>query len=156
VRPSKKEQLLARRAEVWKLYSQGLTQDEISKNMEKYQISQQTVSKDIQWCKQDALDFIKDHRKQREQLALTHMKVIANFEELRKLAWKHYHSTQNEDIKTHLYSVIQSINRDIETLALGTDEISDEFLALARTDLQDIKHDFKNLIETTEEKQREQ
>jgi len=156
LRPSKKEQLLARRAEVWKLYSQGLTQDEISKSLEAYQITQRTVSSDLQWCREDALNFIKDNRKQREQLALTHMKVIANFEELRKLAWQHYHKTQNEDIKTHLYSVIQSINRDIETLALGTDEISDEFLALARMDLQDIEHDFKNLIETTEGKQCEQ
>lgn len=156
MRPTKKEQLLQRRSEIWRLHSQGLTQQEISDSLEKYHISQKTVSRDLQWCREDALNFIKDNRKQREQLALTHMKVIANFEELRKLAWKHYHKTQNEDIKTHLYSVIQSINRDIETLALGTDEISDEFLVLVRMDLQGIKHDFKNLIETTEGKQREQ
>ncbi len=156
MRPTKKEQLLARRAEIWRLHSQGLTQQEISDSLEKYHISQKTVSRDLQWCREDALNFIKDNRKQHEQLALTHMKVIANFEELRKLAWKHYHSTQNEDIKTHLYSVIQSINRDIETLALGTDDISDEFLMLAKADLQDIKHDVRalTLIEEGKHEQR--
>jgi hypothetical protein len=128
MRLSKEEQTLQRRAEVWKLYSQNKTQQEIADEMEKFHISQQTVSRDLAFLKQDAANFVKENRK---YIAEEYAKVMSNFEQLRKEAWKQFNKANDDsNIKIALYDKLLDINNNIMNLLSVGDMIDIELTTL--------------------------
>lgn len=144
---SREEQIEQRRAKVLELYSQGLTQQEIAKKIADCGIagiSQRTVSNDIAWLRKDAIKFLQNNR---EHIAFEHKQVLSNMYQLRKEVWNHFNGTKNEQIKMHLYSVIQSINNNIETLLLGSDSLAQEFIAEAQEAIGETKEELQALEE---------
>jgi hypothetical protein len=116
-----------RQAGVLELSAQGLTQQEIVGEFSKIgiDISQRTISNDLAFLRKDAVEFVK---KNREHVAFEYRQALSNFYQLRKEAWKHFYSTNDEGIKTHLYGVIESINNDIMNLLAVGDMIELELL----------------------------
>lgn len=145
---SKQEQITARRAEVWNLFCQGLTQQEISKEFEKkYHVSQQTISIDIRWLKEHYVkDFMKDHRK---KIAEEYAKVMSNLEQLRAKAWKQFNSLEddnNSTVKTTLYDTLLKINNNILVLLSIGDSIELESKIIqAKDNAQEIKQEMNKL-----------
>lgn len=122
---TKEEQVEQRRAKVLELTSQGLTQQEISNTL--VTVSQKTVSNDLAWLRQDAIESIRNNR---EDLAFEYKQAKSNLYQLRKEAWKHFQSTQNEAIKTHLYSIIVDITNNITVLSAAGDMIQVELVSI--------------------------
>jgi hypothetical protein len=117
---SKQEQIQQRRNKVWELYSQGLTQEEISDKLGPFHVTRRTIGYDIEWLRKDSTaNFLKDNRK---IIAEEYKKVMSNFEQLRKEAWAQFHKIENKDsnVKVALYDTIQSINKNIlQMLSVG-------------------------------------
>lgn len=145
----KKQQIINRRQAVLELSSQGLSQIEIS---EKLLISQKTVYNDIAWLKKDATEFIKQNRK---HIVFEYKQALSNFYQLRKQAWKHFNSTQDEGVKTHLYTIIASINNDIMHLLSIGDMIEQEILEKAKEQAESTKEDMNTVIEQEQHKQQD-
>jgi hypothetical protein len=145
VRLSKKEQIAQRRAEVLKLSSQGLSQQAIADRLEKFHISQQTVSRDLEWLERNSIEYVK---KNREQMAFEYQKVMTNFFELRKEAWAHFNAVKGDNsnpIKTSLYNILASINNDIMNyLSIGY-MIDAELIKHAKQDADDISEKMNKL-----------
>jgi predicted transcriptional regulator len=113
---------------VLELSSQGLTQQDIANRL---LISQKTVSNDLTWLKQDAVEFIK---KNREHIAFEYKQVISNFYQLRKEAWNQFNSKETTavtSVKISLYGIIESINNNIMSLLAAGDMIQLELLEKA-------------------------
>jgi DNA-binding CsgD family transcriptional regulator len=121
VRLSKKEQIQQRRQAVLELSAQGLTQKEIADKLQVFHISQKTVSRDLDWLRKDAIDFVK---KNREHIAFEYKQTLSNFYQLRKEAWKQFHDTKNEEVKIGLFKVISSLNQDLVRL-FGIDDLAE-------------------------------
>ena len=111
-----------RRHAVLELSAQGLTQQEIAN---KLLMSQKTVSNDLRFLKQDAVEFVHQNR---ANVAFEYKQVISNFYQLRKEAWKHFSSTESETVKTNLYGIIESININIMDLLATGDMIQMELI----------------------------
>lgn len=140
---SKTEQIAMRRARVLELSSQGLTQQEIAERL--VTVSQRTVCNDLIWWKNESIDFVKRNK---EELAFEYRRVMSNFYQLRKEAWKHFHSTQNENIKSDLYGIIGSINIHLVNLMAVGDMISLELsLGKSKNEATAIKQDMRDLID---------
>ncbi len=123
---TKEEQIEQRRAKVLELHSQGLTQYEIVGEFKKIglgEVSQKTISNDLAFLKKDAIQFVK---KNREYVAFEYRQTLSNFYQLRKEAWRHFNNTKNENVKTSLYGILESINNNILTLSSVGDIIQQE------------------------------
>jgi len=128
VQISRKEQINQRRQLVLKLSAQGLTQQEIAKSLEPLQISQQTVSLDLKWLRQEAIQFVKQNK---GDIAVEYRKALVNFYELRKKAWTQFNKAEhdkNEDRQLSLYSIIESINANIMALLAAGDIIEKDLI----------------------------
>jgi DNA-binding transcriptional regulator LsrR (DeoR family) len=145
VRLSKQEQVQQRRAAVLELSSQGLTQQEIADRLGPFHISQRTVSRDLEWLREDAVEYVK---KNREHIAFDYKQAMSNFYQLRKEAWKHFSSTKNENVKTNLYGVIESINNNIMSLLAAGDMIELELLQKAREQAKETREDLDRTLES--------
>jgi DNA-binding transcriptional regulator LsrR (DeoR family) len=131
---------------VLELSSQGLTQQEIANRL---LISQKTVSNDLTWLKKDAVEFIKRNR---EHIAFEYKQAMSNFYQLRKEAWKHFSSTKNDNVKTNLYGVIESINNNIMHLLSAGDMIELELLQKSKEQAEETREDLNRTFESSEAK----
>jgi hypothetical protein len=125
---TQKEQVQARRNRIWQLYSQGLSQRDIVKDIKDrdgVEVSQKTVCNDLIELRKDAENFVRDHRK---HIAEEYSKVMCNLEQLRAEAWKQFRMIENKDssVKVALYDTIQSINNNILILLSVGDAIEME------------------------------
>jgi len=109
-----------------KLLAKGLTQQEIA---DKLLVSQKTVSNDLRWLNKGATEFVKRNR---EHLAFEYNQARSSFCQLRKEAWNHFESTNNESIKMRLFSILQRINNNIAKLLLLSDVIQKQLLLWPR------------------------
>ena len=143
---TKEQQIDQRRQTVLELSSQGLTQQEIANRL---LISQKTVSNDLTWLKKDAVEFIKRNR---EHIAFEYKQAMSNFYQLRKEAWKHFSSTKNDNVKTNLYGVIESINNNIMHLLSAGDMIELELLQKSKEQAEETREDLNRTFESSEAK----
>jgi hypothetical protein len=112
-------------------------------------ISQKTVSNDLTWLKKDAVEFIKRNR---EHIAFEYKQAMSNFYQLRKEAWKHFSSTKNDNVKTNLYGVIESINNNIMHLLSAGDMIELELLQKSKEQAEETREDLNRTFESSEAK----
>ena len=136
---TKEQQIADRRQAVLELSAQGHNQQEIAN---KLVISQKTVSNDLAWLREDAVEFV---RKNREQIAFEYRQVISNFYQLRKLAWNHYHSTASEGIKIDLYSIISNINNNVMSILSAGDLIETELLEKSKEQVKEREKELGNI-----------
>jgi DNA-binding transcriptional regulator LsrR (DeoR family) len=144
---TKQQQIDQRRQAVLELSSQGLTQQEIANRL---LISQKTVSNDLTWLKQDAIEFVK---KNREHIAFEYKQVISNFYQLRKEAWNQFNSKETAaaaatSVKISLYGIIESINNNIMSLLAAGDMIQLELLEKAKEQAEETKEDLDKTLES--------
>jgi predicted transcriptional regulator len=139
VQITKEQQIADRRQAVLELSAQGHNQQEIAN---KLVISQKTVSNDLAWLREDAVEFV---RKNREQIAFEYRQVISNFYQLRKLAWNHYHSTASEGIKIDLYSIISNINNNVMSILSAGDLIETELLEKSKEQVKEREKELGNI-----------
>jgi len=122
VKLTKEEQINQRRNLVLQLHSKGMSQEKIAEVLKPdvLQISQKTVSRDIQWLKDNAVETVVQG--QRKDLAFEWELVNTNLHMLRAKAWalmEHAEGNPKEGIHPNtalikdLFSIIQSINADI-------------------------------------------
>jgi hypothetical protein len=144
---SKQAQIDQRRDRVWQLYSQGLTQEQIAKELEPFQgVSRRMIGYDLEWLKKDSINFVMDHRK---TVAQEYKKVMSNLEQLRAEAWKQFRMIENKDsnVKVALYDTIQSINNNILILLSIGDAIEMEIkLKRAKEQTQQIAEDMNKTV----------
>jgi orotate phosphoribosyltransferase-like protein len=144
---SKQEQIQQRRVRVWQLYSQGLTQEEIAKELQPFHVTRRTVGYDLEWLREDALNFVIDNRK---HIAEEYKKVMSNLEQLRAEAWKQFRKIENKDssVKVALYDTIQSVNNNILVLLSVGDAIEMELkIKAANKNTKEIREEMDKLIE---------
>ena len=142
---TKKEQIQQRRAAVLELSSQGLTQQEIAERLGPFDISQRTVSRDLEWLRQDAVQFVK---KNRDHIAFEYRQVLSNFYQLRKEAWKQFRqASDNSNIKVSLYDTLQSLNGNIMALLASGDIIDREMIEHAKQQVTEIEEGMEKAIE---------
>jgi arginine repressor len=145
---TKQEQIDQRRARVFELSAQGLTQYEIVGKFKEMglEVSQKTVSNDLAWLKQDAVEYVK---KNREHIAFEYKQSMSNFYQLRREAWNHFHriaNNNNDRVKTDLYGVIQSINNDIMNLLALSDLIALEMIESAKKQAEETREEMNKTI----------
>jgi transcriptional antiterminator len=87
---TKQQQITYRREKVLELSAQGLTQQEIAR---KLLVSQKTVSNDINWLKNDAIEVIK---RSREYLAFEYTKSLAVLDHIKKRAFEIADKTEED------------------------------------------------------------
>lgn len=139
---SRRDQVLARRLEVARLDSMGLTQQEISERLV-VKVSRRTVGNDIEWLNQQAVEEFKNHRM---ELVAEHRRVLTNLKELRKRAWEHLEKTQDESIKVHLYSFLGSVNNNIHALVAAGDMIAEELLIESQETIVESKQQLQDIM----------
>lgn len=107
------------------LDAQGLTQQEIVSEFSKMgiEISQQTISLDLAAIRKMAADYVMAHK---ENAVVEYKRAMSNLHQLRKEVWKHLRTTQNEAVKTHLYGVLENLNKDIVSLSNMGDMVQAE------------------------------
>jgi hypothetical protein len=134
---------------VLELSSRGLRQMEIVAEFSKMgiDICQKTISNDLAWIARDSIEFV--HRN-RQHLALEYRKVKCNYELLRKEAWKHYYSTNDEKVKVELYGIIDSINQSITDVQAAGD-ILDKELEAAEEKAESVKEKMSKVVGEEEE-----
>ena len=147
---TQKEQVQARRNRIWQLYSQGLSQRDIVKDIKDrdgVEVSQKTVCNDLIELRKDAENFVRDHRK---HIAEEYSKVMSNLEQLRAEAWKQFRMIENKDssVKVALYDTIQSINNNILILLSVGDAIEMELKVQdVSENAKEIRKEMDNLVE---------
>lgn len=128
---------------VLELSAQGLTQQEIAS---KLLMSQKTVLNDLTFLRKDAVLFVHGNR---ANVAFEYKQVMSNFYQLRKEAWKQFQSTASENVKTNLYSIIESINVNIMDIIAAGDLIELELLNSAKDQAASIKEDLNQALDST-------
>ena len=140
---SKQQQIEHRRHAVLELSAQGLSQQEIAT---KLLMSRRTISNDLDFLRKESAVFVQQNR---VNVAFEYKQVMSNFYQLRKEAWKQFQETRNENVKTNLYGIIESINVNIMDLLAAGDMIELEILHDAKEQAASIKGDMNQAIDPT-------
>ena len=110
-------------------------------------MTRRTVGYDLEWLREDALNFVIDNRK---HIAEEYKKVMSNLEQLRAEAWKQFRKIENKDssVKVALYDTIQSVNNNILVLLSVGDAIEMELkIKAANKNTKEIREEMDKLIE---------
>jgi transcriptional antiterminator len=130
---TKQQQITYRREKVLELSAQGLTQQEIAR---KLLVSQKTVSNDINWLKNDAIEVIK---RSREYLAFEYTKSLAVLDHIKKRAFEIADKTEEDRNK------ITALRLAAETEISKAHLLAEGPGILAVTDLQERLNKIENL-----------
>ena len=130
---TKQQQITYRREKVLELSAQGLTQQEIAR---KLLVSQKTVSNDINWLKNDAIEVIK---RSREYLAFEYTKSLAVLDHIKKRAFEIADKTEEDRNK------ITALRLAVETEISKARLLAEGPGVLAVTDLQERLNKIENL-----------
>ena len=130
---TKQQQITYRREKVLELAAQGLTQQEIAR---KLLVSQKTVSNDINWLKNDAIEVIK---RSREYLAFEYTKSLAVLDHIKKRAFEIADKTEEDRNK------ITALRLAVETEISKARLLAEGPGVLAVTDLQERLNKIENL-----------
>jgi|SRR5215211_7829781 len=157
LRISKKQQIANRRANVLELYSQGLSQKNISEELkvDSLKISQQTISLDIKWLKEHAIMAVNQTKEDR---AFEWQQVLSNLYQLREKAWNLMKKAEKEDdpddeLKKAMFPIIQSINADImHHRAIGL-IISADLLRQSKESASEIQQQMEKMEKALEQNQ---
>ena len=115
------------------LYSKGLNQEEIA---EELCVNQSTVSRDLQFIKQEARKQIEKYL--REDILFEYVRYMAGSNEISKQLWEIVQdkNTSTKEKTNALSSLMQSYNSRLQTLTAGPESFMNIKKSLSELDLQ--------------------
>ncbi len=131
---SKKEQIEQRRALVLELSSQGMSQERIADvlKLDVLKISQQTVSRDLEYLDRHRLEYV---RRNRDQMAQEYQATYTNLKTLRRDIFEYYRKAKEEDnieLMKELIPIIEDIEMSIHNVVSAGYHIEAELIKLGQ------------------------
>lgn len=145
---SKKAQIEQRRALVLELFSQGMSQDKIAGVLKPdvLNISQQTVSRDIEYLEKNRIEYVKRNR---EQMAKEYQQTYTNLKTLRRDIWEHYREfkAKNEiDNMIALVPIIEDIEQSIHNVICSGHHIERELIEYGKEESERLEQKMNRVV----------